>query len=178
MSYLFGAIARGDAAATIEHNAGSYLIACVRGRLATPALETIKAAFYRLVKVDAGAARTVCAAAPSMIADAVAVVLIAGEHVHIACAGDAVVLRQRGAVTTRVDGSHHLEGGDDLIASSAPLTIAGTFFATSATARDHEFRHDSIDADLGVAAAAVMPAGTVAIAALRCTAASPGRRIE
>jgi hypothetical protein len=167
VSYTFGALARGNTASTVEHRAGIYLLACVRGALATPALESIKSTFYDLAGVDDAAARAVCAAAPSMIADAVAVVLIADGRAHVACAGGGVVLRQRDGATAPIDGAHALAAGDDLIASCAPLPIAGGFFASPAAAPTGGFRNDAIDAELAVAAAAIVPTGAMAIAALR-----------
>ncbi len=75
-----GALARGDAAATVEHHAGMCMLTSVSDRLATPALESVKSTFYRLAAADAEAATRPRAAAPPMLADAVAVVLVVGAR--------------------------------------------------------------------------------------------------
>lgn len=146
MTYSFGAVARGETGATIETGPHGVMLAAVRGTLSTPALESIKAAFATLAGIDEAAARTVAAAAPAMIAESVAVILVANGTAFAATAGTGVVYLEREKVASVVTGSHVIAAGDALVASTEPLSRP--LFGGRAPAPPAAFRNDTLDADI------------------------------
>lgn len=146
MTHSFGAVARGETGATIETGPHGVMLAAVRGTLSTPALESVKAAFARLAGIDEAAARTVAAAAPSMIADSVAIVLVSGTQAFVATTGTGVVYLERDKAASVVNGSHVIAAGDALVAATEALSRP--LFGGRAPAPAAAFRNDTLDGDI------------------------------
>lgn len=156
----YGAVVHGhrpDAASTVETRAldGARLVAliAVRGDLATPSLEAVKSALARLAS-GTDAAKMAAAAPPPPYASGVAVVLLAGDHAHVAVTGAARCYRERdGALHELVAGAYELRSGDALIASShGGLEVDRPFFTTAVEPpANDEFRNDTLDAALDAA---------------------------
>jgi hypothetical protein len=146
MTHSFGAVARGETGATIETGPHGIMLAAVRGTLSTPALESVKAAFAKLGAIDAGAAQVVAAAAPSMIAESVAIVLLRGTQAFVAVTGQGAVLLERAGGTSVVTGTHELAAGDAVIASTEALKRP--LFSSRAPAPAAAFRNDTLDGEL------------------------------
>jgi hypothetical protein len=150
----YGAVVHGhrpDAASTVEARTldGARLIAliAVQGDLATPSLESVKGELARLTH-GTEAARLVAAAPPPPWASGVAVVLLAGDHAHVAIAGGARCYRERdGLLHELAAGAHELRSGDALIAAShADLATDRRFFTSAvAPSASEEFRNDTLD---------------------------------
>jgi hypothetical protein len=167
MDHVFGAISRGNALATVERRAGTYLLACVHGDLATIAIESVKSSFARLTKNGDAAARELAGAAPPMIAPSAAVALIDGDRAYIASAGGGVAYRQRGGASEVVLGEVQLLPGDDLIVVGGPLTITAPMFEAPANRSGAQFANDTLDGELAAGVERLAPAGALAIAAVR-----------
>ncbi len=171
----YGALVHGraaDAASTVEARTidGARVIAliAVHGDLATPSLEAVKAAFVRLAH-GTEAAKLTAAAPPPPFASGVAVVLLAGDQVHVATAGGARCYRERDGVLHELGaGAHEVRSGDAVIAASqASLEVGRRFFTTAAPpSASEEFRNDTLD-DALEAALAGYPASAFAVAAAR-----------
>jgi hypothetical protein len=153
----YGAVVHGhraDAASTVETRTldGARVIAliAVRGDLATPSLESVKSELARLAH-GTEAARLAAAAPPPPYASGVAVVLLAGDHAHVAITGGARCYRERDGILHELGaGAHEVRSGDALIASShASLEVDRRFFTTAVEPpASEEFRNDTLDAAL------------------------------
>ena len=153
----YGAVVHGrmaDAVSTVEARTlgGARVVAliAVQGDLATPSLESVKGALAKLVD-GTEAIRLVAAAPPPPWASGVAVVLLAGDHAHVATAGGARCYRERDGVLDELGaGAHDVRSGDALIASShAGLDVDRRFFkAAVEPSVSEEFRNDTLDAAL------------------------------
>jgi hypothetical protein len=178
MGTQYGAIAHGrrtdaDVASSVETRAveGGRVVAlvAVQGDLATPSLESIKAAFARVSRVTEGVAGALAASAPPPpYASGVAVVLLLDRVVHVASRGAARCYRERGGVLEELAaGVHEASPGDSFVAAShASLHAGRPFFTTPIEATTvAEFRNDTLDDAL---ASALAPyAALVAVAAAR-----------
>jgi hypothetical protein len=178
MTAQYGALVHGrrsdtDVASTVEARAveGGRVVAlvAVQGNLATPSLESVKAALARVAGVTDGTAATLAKAAPPPpYASGVAVVLLFDDRAHVAATGGARCYRERGgALEELAAGVHDVRSGDALVAAShAGLRVGHPFFTTAHhAAPDAEFRNDALDAALA-SALAPYPA-LVAVAAAR-----------
>lgn len=153
----YGAVVHGrqaNAASTVEARTleGARVVAliAVHGDLATPSLEAVKGALARLAHGNE-AAKLVAAAPPPPFASGVAVVLLAGDHAHVAIAGGGRCYRERDGVLHELGaGAHEVRSGDALIAASqASLEVDRRFFTTAvAPSASEEFRNDTLDAAL------------------------------
>jgi hypothetical protein len=153
----YGAVVHGrraNAASTVETRTldGARVIAliAVHGDLATPSLEAVKGALARLAQ-GTEATRLVAAAPPPPYASGVAVVLLAGDHAHVATAGGARCYRERDGILHELGaGAHDVRSGDALIAAShASLEVDRPFFTTAVEpSASEEFRNDTLDAAL------------------------------
>lgn len=171
----YGAVVHGhrpDAASTVETRTldGARVVAliAVRGDLATPSLEAVKSALARVAS-GTDAARMAAAAPPPPYASGVAVVLLAGEHAHVAVTGAARCYRERdGVLRELAAGAHELRSRDALIASShAELEVDRPFFTTAVEPHaSEEFRNDTLDAALDLALEGYS-SGAFAVAAAR-----------
>jgi hypothetical protein len=171
----YGAVIHGhraDAVSTVEARTlgGARVIAliAVHGDLATPSLESVKGELARLT-LGTEAARMVAAAPPAPWAAGVAVVLLAGDHAHVATGGGARCYRERDGILHELGpGAHDLRSGDALIASShATLQIDRPFFTSAAApVASPEFRNDTLDAALDSALEAY-PSSGFSVAAAR-----------
>jgi hypothetical protein len=168
MDYSFGAIARGNTLSTVEHRNGTFLLACVRGDLATIGIENIKGRFASLARADEAAAMGLAAAAPTTVAKSVAVALIEGDHAYVCCARGGTAYRQRDGEVSAVTGMLQIAPGDDLIIGSGPLTLVDATFPTPAV-RQSSFANDTLDDDLKMAIARLtLTTGLAVAAARRC----------
>ncbi len=153
----YGAVVHGrqaNAGATVEARTvgGARVVAliAVQGDLATPSLEAVKGALARLAH-GTEAAKLVAAAPPPPYASGVAVVLLAGDHAHVATTGGARCYRERDGILHELGaGAHDLRSGDALIAAShASLEVDRRFFTTAVEpSASEEFRNDTLDAAL------------------------------
>src|SRR3954470_15984300 len=121
----YGAVVHGhrpNAASTVEARTldGARVVAliAVQGDLATPSLESVKGELARIAR-GSDVIRLMTAAPPPPYASGVAVVLLAGDHAHVAIAGGARCYRERDGVLHELGaGAHEVRSGDALIASS------------------------------------------------------------
>jgi hypothetical protein len=153
----YGAVVHGrqaNAVSTVEARTlgGARVVAliAVQGELATPSLESVKAALAKLVE-GTEATRLVAAAPPPPWASGVAVVLLAEGRAHVATTGDARCYRERDGLLHELGaGAHDVRSGDALIASShASLDVDRRFFTTAVEPpAGEEFRNDTLDAAL------------------------------
>jgi hypothetical protein len=136
------------------------MLAAVQGDLATPALESIKGAFARLVRTDESAAATLIAAAPpAPYAAGIAIALLAGARAWVGAAGEARCYREHGGVLEPAAGGLTLGPGDSILTvSHAGLEVGSAFFARDV--RDARsigdgdaFSNSTLDAALGSALA-------------------------
>jgi len=150
----YGAVVHGppgNAASTVEARTldGARVIAliAVEGDLATPSLESVKGALARLAH-GTEAAKLAAAAPPPPFASGVAVVLLAGDHAHVATTGGGRCYRERDGILHELGaGAHDLRSGDALIAASqASLEVDRRFFTTAVEpSASEEFRNDTLD---------------------------------
>lgn len=137
--YRCGAVVHGrtkgaDANATVEYRAveGGRLtmLAALQGDLATPSIESVKAALARVVAADeAVAKRLVASAPPPPFASGVAIILLNADHAFVATSGAACCYRQRGGVLAQLEpGTHALHDGDLLLAASHFVLNVGALF--------------------------------------------------
>jgi hypothetical protein len=177
----YGAVVHGrqaDAAATVEARTidGARVIAliAVHGDLATPSLESVKGALARLAH-GTEAAKLLAAAPPPPFASGVAVVLLAGDHAHVATAGGARCYRERDGILHELGaGAHDLRSGDAVIASShGSLAVDRRFFTTPVEpSASEEFRNDTLDDALDSALAGYT-SSAFAVAAARIALSGP-----
>ncbi len=150
----YGALVHGppaNAASTVEARTlnGARVIAliAVQGDLATPSLESVKGALARLAH-GTEAAKLTAAAPPPPYASGVAVVLLAGDHAHVATTGGGRCYRERDGILHELGaGAHDVRSGDALIAAShASLEVDRRFFTTAVEpSASEEFRNDTLD---------------------------------
>jgi hypothetical protein len=153
----YGAVVHGhrpNAASTVEARTldGVRVIAliAVQGDLATPSLESVKGELARIAR-GTDVARLMAAAPPPPYASGVAVVLLAGDHAHVATTGGARCYRERDGVLRELGaGAHEVRSGDALIAAShESLAVDRGFFTTAfEPPASDEFRNDTLDAEL------------------------------
>jgi len=150
----YGALVHGrpaDAASTVEartlHGARVVALIAVHGDLATPSLESVKGELARLAN-GTEAAKLAAAAPPPPYASGVAVVLLAGDHAHVATKGGGRCYCERDGILRELGaGAHDLRSGDALIAAShASLEVDRRFFTTAVEPfASEEFRNDTLD---------------------------------